>query len=100
MPLGPGVRLGPYEIVAALGAGGMGEVYKAKDTRLDRVVAIKVLPSYVSDDHSLRDSSAGFQARAQHAVSDDGRFLMNFAADDPSGSPITVVLNWDVALKQ
>jgi eukaryotic-like serine/threonine-protein kinase len=43
--LGPGTRLGPYEIVSRLGAGGMGEVFKARDTRLDRSVAIKVLPS-------------------------------------------------------
>ena len=45
MPLDPGTTLGPYEIQAPLGAGGMGEVYKATDTRLDRTVASKILPS-------------------------------------------------------
>jgi len=45
MPLDPGTTLGPYGIQAPLGAGGMGEVYKATDTRLDRTVAIKILPS-------------------------------------------------------
>ena len=44
MPLEPGVRLGAYEIVALVGAGGMGEVYRARDTRLDRIVAVKILP--------------------------------------------------------
>ena len=50
MLLSPGVRLGPYEILDAIGAGGMGEVYRAKDTRLDRTVAIKILPAHLSSD--------------------------------------------------
>ena len=50
MPLAPGTRLGPYEITAALGAGGMGEVYRARDRRLERTVAIKVLPAQFSAD--------------------------------------------------
>ena len=54
MALTPGTRLGPYEIVSALGAGGMGEVYKARDTRLDRTVAIKVLPEHVASDPELK----------------------------------------------
>ncbi|HUD70342.1 MAG TPA: serine/threonine-protein kinase, partial [Dongiaceae bacterium] len=54
MALSVGSRLGPYEIVAALGAGGMGEVYKARDTRLERIVAIKVLPSHVAANPELR----------------------------------------------
>ena len=48
MALASGARLGPYEIVSPLGVGGMGEVYRATDTRLDRVVAIKVLPDGVT----------------------------------------------------
>jgi len=50
MRLTSGTKLGPYEIVSPLGAGGMGEVYRAKDTRLDRTVAIKILPAHLSAD--------------------------------------------------
>ena len=50
MPLAPGTKLGPYDVLAPLGAGGMGEVYRAKDTRLDREVAIKVLPEQFAAD--------------------------------------------------
>jgi len=53
-PLDLGTRLGPYQIVAPIGAGGMGEVYEARDTRLDRTVAIKILPAAISDDPTLR----------------------------------------------
>ena len=53
MALSPGTRLGPYEIEATLGAGGMGEVYRARDTRLDRIVALKVIaPRLLGDDHA------------------------------------------------
>ena len=54
MALSEGTRLGPYEILSPIGAGGMGEVYRARDTRLDRTVAIKVLPSHLSSDTELR----------------------------------------------
>jgi len=54
MLLTPGTRLGPYEILSPLGAGGMGEVYRAKDTRLGRDVAVKVLPTHLSDQPEVR----------------------------------------------
>jgi eukaryotic-like serine/threonine-protein kinase len=55
MAILPGRRLGPYEILSAIGAGGMGEVYRARDTRLDRIVAIKVLPTHLADRAELRE---------------------------------------------
>src|SRR3984893_9281707 len=55
MALAAGARLGPYDVLSALGAGGMGEVYRARDTRLDRTVAIKVLRDALSVDPQFRD---------------------------------------------
>jgi dipeptidyl aminopeptidase/acylaminoacyl peptidase len=62
MSLVPGTRLGPYDIVSAIGAGGMGEVYRAKDTRLDRDVAVKILPASIATD---ADSRARFEREAK-----------------------------------
>ncbi len=55
MAIPSGTRLGPYEVASLIGAGGMGEVYKARDTRLDRIVAIKVLPAHLADKPDLRE---------------------------------------------
>src|SRR5262245_29732070 len=54
MAISAGTRLGPYEILAAVGAGGMGEVYSANDTRLARIVAIKILPTHLSNQPEFR----------------------------------------------
>src|SRR5580698_11468620 len=55
MTLAAGTKLGSYKVLARIGAGGMGEVYRAKDTRLDRIVAIKVLPPHLADRSELRE---------------------------------------------
>ena len=69
MVLEPGARLGPYEVLSALGAGGMGEVYRARDTRLGRDVAVKVLPAALSDDPTFKrrfERAARAISRLQH----------------------------------
>ena len=66
MPLSTGEKLGPYEIVSPIGAGGMGEVYKARDTRLDRSVAVKVLPEHIAQREDLR---ARFEREARAVAS-------------------------------
>ena len=68
MPLSPGARLGPYEVLSPLGAGGMGEVYRARDPRLGREVAIKVLP----EDAKGPEGSGRSQARTIPGVRSSG----------------------------
>ena len=62
MPIGPGTRLGPYEILSKVGAGGMGEVFRARHTRLQREVAIKVLPEHLTGNARARER---FEREAQ-----------------------------------
>src|SRR5258706_14176551 len=118
MPLAPRTRLGSYEIVASLGAGGMGEVYRAKDLRLGREVALKVLPADVA---SHPDRLARFEREARtvaglshpnivvlHSVEDDGdvRFLTMELVEGqsldkhvtPGGLPLARVLDLGIAL--
>src|SRR5215472_10575120 len=64
--LPPGTRLGPYQILEPIGAGGMGEVYKASDTRLERVVAVKLLPRHWADNIEMRQR---FEREAQIVAS-------------------------------
>ena len=63
MPLEAGTRLGPYEILGAIGAGGMGEVYRARDIRLDRTVAIKVLTGALAAIRNRGSASSRKRAR-------------------------------------
>ena len=81
MALSPGTRVGPYEVISQLGAGGMGEVYRARDTRLDRVVAVKVLPGPSASDPDLL---ARFEreAKAVAALSHPGILsIFDFGSD-------------------
>jgi serine/threonine protein kinase len=118
VPLAPGTKLGPYEVTAKIGAGGMGEVYKAADTRLPRTVAIKVLPEHLAGDPdrlmAVPVNTGGdvltfgaaqelFSTRipatemnnvvSPYDVSADGRFLMRVAGEAEI-RPITVLLDW------
>jgi serine/threonine-protein kinase len=89
MPLFAGSRLGPYEIVAPLGAGGMGEVYRARDTKLNREVAVKVLPETLADD---RDRLARFSREAQMlAALNHPNIAHIYGVDESTGTPALVM---------
>src|ERR1700689_480804 len=88
MALTAGARLGPYEIVLLLGAGGMGEVYKARDARLDRIVAIKVLPASFSADHDRMQRFAQ-EARAIAALN-HSNIVSIYDIGEEKGAPYVV----------
>src|SRR5262245_273881 len=91
MPLGPGTRLGLYEVVAAIGAGGMGEVYRARDTKLNRDVALKVLPdSFASD----ADRLARFHREAQVLASLNHPHIGAIYGFEDSGDTHALVLEF------
>jgi serine/threonine protein kinase len=97
MALDAGTRLGPYEIVAAIGAGGMGEVYRARDTRLDRTVAMKILNSQLVENPELPNS---FFSLSIDTTPDGHRFLVNVNSEHADESRAVVVTNWPARLKQ
>ena len=115
--LSPGAKLGPYKIMSSIGAGGMGEVYRAHDTRLDRTVAIKILPAQVSSDPVRKQRSEGsiivrdvkplfrspFVASVVRVIFDvepSGQKFLGNAAPDTSSLPLNVVTDWPSLLKK
>ena len=83
--------MGPYEIVSLLGAGGMGEVYRARDAKLNRDVAIKIL------------HTQGFVNNQPHNVevaANGQKFLVNAIVGDSDNAPLEVTLNWTAGLKR
>jgi serine/threonine protein kinase len=91
MPLTAGTKLGPYEILSLLGAGGMGEVYKARDTRLDRTVAIKVMGDSTSGDPAMRERLLR-EARAASALNHPHICTVHDVGDD-AGRPF-IAMEW------
>src|SRR5688572_6498933 len=99
MPLTPGARLGPYEIIAALGAGGMGEVYRARDARLDRSVAIKLLTTDAASDHHFRERFAR-EARAASALNHPNILSVFDVGRESAGDYLVTELVEGVTLRQ
>ena len=93
MSLAAGARVGPYEIQAALGAGGMGEVYRARDTRLDRTVAVKILPDSLAADPQLRERFDR-EARAVAALNHPHICTLHDIGEQASDPPAQLPLHY------
>jgi eukaryotic-like serine/threonine-protein kinase len=93
MSLAAGARVGPYEIQAALGAGGMGEVYRARDTRLERTVAIKILPDSLATDPQLRERFDR-EARAVAALNHPHICTLHDIGEQAADAPAQLPLNY------
>jgi eukaryotic-like serine/threonine-protein kinase len=91
LPLSPGSRLGPYEILTSIGAGGMGEVYQARDTKLERLVAVKVLPDGVAADHNAR---ARLRLEAMAAAALDHPYICKVFEIGESGDAVFLVMEY------
>ena len=90
MSLAAGSRLGPYEVVALIGAGGMGEVYRARDTKLDRDVALKVLPDLFAGDPEMIGRISGPSWGTEGPFSDPRRpVAQRDSADNHTAPTIT-----------
>src|SRR5687767_15373017 len=92
MRFASGARLGPFEILAPLGAGGMGEVYRARDTRLDRTVALKILPSELVTAPSHRVERFGHEARVKPRVTHPNICTLHDVGED--GPAIFLVMEY------
>jgi eukaryotic-like serine/threonine-protein kinase len=86
MPLAPGTKLGAYEVISGIGAGGMGEVYRARDTRLGRDVAIKILPESLSRD---TDRLRRFEQEAQSVAALNHPNILAIASGLKTARPIS-----------
>src|SRR6266436_4844324 len=86
MALTSSTTLGPYEIQSPLGAGGMGEVYRARDTRLDRTVAVKILPSHLSENLEAKQR---FDREARHLFPESFQYLYALRCRPPGWSRLS-----------